>query len=119
MIQRAIPTHQLREVDLHTLVLLPDGLVTTSATIANEVGLQPGRQSMFAGRLRDPIGDQHQGAAHPVIMRILPRNRFGTVSRPIEQTTQSQFLAKASTTNAGPRCWRPELRHPPPGPIGA
>lgn len=75
-------------------MLLPDGLVTTSATIANEVGLQPSRQSMFAGWLREPIGDQYQGATHPVIMRIFSRNRWGTVSRPIEQTTQPQFLSQ-------------------------
>ena len=94
MIERAIPTHQLREGDLDSTVLFPDRLVTASATVADEVGFQPRRQSMFAGGLRQSIGDQHQDATHPVIVRILSRNQLGVVPRLIEQTTQPQFLGQ-------------------------
>ena len=70
LIERAVPLLELTRLDPHPWrpaglarkIVAPCGQPATAVAIADEVGLQPPRQAMFAARRGEPIGDQHQSA---------------------------------------------------------
>ena len=68
LIERTVPLLELPRRDPHPRrparlalgVIAPGGHEAAAVAIAHEVGLQPARQTMLAGRRGEPIGDQHQ-----------------------------------------------------------
>jgi hypothetical protein len=70
LIERAVPLLQLTRLDPHSwrpadrtrTIVAPCGQPPAAVAIADEVGLQPPRQAMFATRRGEPVGDQHQSA---------------------------------------------------------
>ncbi len=60
LIQRAVSTLELLEMDLDPLVLVPARHEAPALSVADEDGLQPAGQAVFTGRADQAIGDQHE-----------------------------------------------------------
>ena len=60
LVEGAVPGLELLEVDPDSLVLVPVGHEPAAPAIAEEVGLQPAGQAMFAGGPDESIGDQDE-----------------------------------------------------------
>src|SRR5260370_27198125 len=69
LVQGTVPGIQLRVMDADTPTLVPVGYEAPPQAIADKVGLQPAGQSVFTGRVDEPISDQHEG---PVGERRIP-----------------------------------------------
>src|SRR5712672_3692986 len=95
LIERAVPLLQLSCLNPHPwgsahlpfAVVTPSGYPLPAIAVADEVGLQPACQPMFARRCSKPIGNQHQ--------RAITRPRAVTAARthkPINRCLQAEFL---------------------------
>src|SRR5713101_1670797 len=96
MVQGAVPALQLRQVDLHAPVLFPTRQVAAASAVADIIGLQPLGQGMLARRTHESVGDQHQDATDPIVIRIFARQQLRPTLTGIEQWPQTQ-LAKEVT----------------------
>src|ERR1700730_10697398 len=63
MIERAIPTLQLNQVDLYPTLILPTRQVAAAGAITDVIGFQPGGQRMFAARIHEPAREQNEQPA--------------------------------------------------------
>ncbi len=96
MIQRAIPTLQLPQVDLDAALLLPTGYVPATMPVAHVIGLQPRGQTVLAGRPHQAVGDQHQDAADPVVGGVFARPQLGPTPTSIEPLPEAQLVEEVA-----------------------
>ncbi|MEE8272824.1 MAG: hypothetical protein V3R98_14010, partial [Alphaproteobacteria bacterium] len=92
MIEAAVPTLQLGQVDLHTSLLFPMRYIAAPVAVAHVIGFQPPRQRMFAARTYQPVGHQRQDATGPVVVGIFFRQQARPATAHIQDLPQTQLL---------------------------
>src|SRR5207247_7186636 len=92
MIERAIPTLQLLQVDAHAPLLLPTRNVAAAVAVTNVIAFQPAGQCVFTGWPRQPIGQQSQHAAWPVVDRIFLGQQLRPAATGIENLPQPELV---------------------------
>ena len=89
LIERAVPGLELLEVDPDSVVLVPVGHEPAALAIAEEIGLQPAGQAMFAGGVDEAIGDQDE---RPVGERY----SFGLAQCRVEDGPQPKLVEQSA-----------------------
>ena len=89
LIESAVPGLELLEVDPDSLVLVPVGHEPAAPAIAEEVGLQPAGQAMFAGGADEPIGDQDERP-------VGERHTLGLTERRVEDGPQPELVEQGA-----------------------
>ena len=101
VIERAIPGLQLPQVDLDSDVLFPARNVAPSLAVADIIGFQPAGQRMLASRPCQPIGQQRQHSAGPIIVGIFFGHQFGPAATGVQDVPQAQLLKQMARHQQG------------------
>ncbi len=89
LIEGSVPGFQLAEVDADPLVLVPFGKEPSPPAVADEVGLQPAGQAVFAGGMDQAIGDQNKDP-------VGKRHAFGVAQCGVQDGPQSQLIEEGT-----------------------
>ena len=108
LIERAIPGVELAGMHPHPIALVPVRHEAAPHAIADEVGLQPTGQSVFAGGTDQPIGDEHKRS-------VGERYIFGSPQTSVEDVPEAELLEEGPDGEHRPPrggiddlelCWR-------------
>ena len=72
----------------HAVALVPVGHEAAPHAIADEVGLEPTGESVFAGGTDQPIGDEHEGA-------VGERDALGSPQVSVEDVPEAKLLEES------------------------
>jgi len=89
LVEGAVPGVELAGMDADPAATVPVGDEATAFAIADEVGLEPSGEAVFAGRSDEPIGDKHEGA-------VGERDGFGASEVFVEEIPEAQLLEQGA-----------------------
>jgi hypothetical protein len=85
LVEGAVPGVELARMDADPAAAVPVGDEAATLAIADEVGLEPSGEAVFAGRSDEPIGDKHEGA-------VGERDGFGPSEVFVEEIPKAQLI---------------------------
>jgi hypothetical protein len=95
LIECAIPGRELAGVHPDPLALVPVRHEATTRAIANEVGLQPAGEPLFAGGTDQPIGDEHKRS-------VGERDVLGSPQAPVEDAPEAKLVKQGPDSQYWP-----------------
>src|SRR4029077_2528226 len=95
LVEGAVPGFELAEMNSDSLVLVPVGHESPALAIADEIGLQPAGQAVFAGGPGETIGDQDEGP-------VGERHAFGLAQRRVEDGPEPELVEQSADSEDSP-----------------